>query len=276
MRLFKKIAIVGVGLIGGSLALAIKQKRLAEEIIGVSRRKKTLRLAKGNRAIDRGSQDIRIIAGADLVVLAAPVCTILDLARVVSKIIRKDCIVIDVGSTKQEIVASCDKLFANYLGCHPLAGSEKKGVIHAHPHLFKDSLCILTPTPKTNPRTLKVIKNLWNQVGAKTLSLSASKHDRILSFVSHLPHAFAFSLINAVPASYLKLSSSGLRDATRIAASDPRIWENIFLSNQGNIIKAIERLEAQLGFLKSAIKKPDPQQLNKILKLAKRRRQILG
>jgi prephenate dehydrogenase len=275
MKLFKKVAIVGLGLIGGSLALAIKQKKIADEIIGVSRRKKTIELARKSRIIDKGYQDIRSIAEADLVVLAAPVCTILDLAKVVSKVVNQDCIVTDVGSTKKEIVARLQKLFRNYVGAHPLAGSEKKGVVNADPDIFKNSLCILTPTSKTNPRALKKIKTLWNQLGAKTIFLSASNHDRILSFVSHLPHATVFSLVNSIPRSFLKFASSGLRDTTRIAASDSSIWENIFLSNRKNILKAIDTLQDHLLLLKSAIRKKDQRLLNKILRLANKKREAL-
>ncbi len=276
MKIFKKVAIVGVGLIGGSLALAIKQKKIADEIIGVSRHKKTIELAKNNRIIDCGSQDMRSIATADLLILAVPVRAILDLAKPISKIVSKDCIVTDVGSTKQEIVAKLDKLFRNYLGAHPLAGSEKRGALHATPNLFKNSLCILTPTPKTKALAFRKIKGLWNQVGAKTVSLKPADHDRILAFVSHLPHAVAFSLINSVPGNYLRFSASGLRDTTRIAASDAGIWENIFLSNRNNMVTAIESLEEQLKRLKSAIKKSDQQQINKILRLANQKRESLG
>src|SRR3989338_7095736 len=155
MRLFNKVAIIGTGLIGGSMALAIKKKCLAHQIIGVSRHKNTLIWGKNSRVIDKGSQDLSIIADADLVVLATPVNTILKLAGIILKFIRKDSIVTDVGSTKKEIVSKLSKIFPNYVGSHPLAGSEKRGLVNASTDIFKNSLCILTPVKNTNPKALK-------------------------------------------------------------------------------------------------------------------------
>jgi len=276
MKLFKRIAIVGTGLIGGSLAMAIKEKKLANEIIGISRHKKTLALAKRNRIINKGSQDIRILAGADLVILATPVSAILKLAKTISRIVKKDCIITDVGSTKQQIVSRLEKIFINYVGAHPLAGSEKRSLANARADIFKNSLCILTPTKRTNPSALKKIEGFWRSLGAEVAYLSPVEHDRLLAFVSHLPHAIAFSLIASVPKNYLKFASSGLRDTTRIAASDSVIWEDIFLSNPKNILKTIGVFEDKLSALKSAISKKDKVSLNKILRLAKNKREALG
>jgi prephenate dehydrogenase len=275
MRLFKRIAIVGTGLIGGSLAMDIKEKKLADEVIGVTRHKKSLSLARRKHIIDRGSQDISIIAQADLVVLATPVKTILRLADKISRIVKKDCIVTDVGSAKGEIVLRLDKLFPNYVGSHPLAGSEKRSVTYARPNLFEDSLCIITPTIATDRIALKKVAEFWNKVGAKTVLLSPLEHDRILAFVSHLPHAVAFSLIASVPKNYFRFAASGLKDSTRIAASDSVIWEDIFLSNQKNILKTIETFEARMRAFKSALKAKNKSELHKILKLAKAKRESL-
>lgn len=276
MKLFNKVAIVGTGLIGGSLALAIKKKRLAHEIIGVSRHKKSLLLAKKRGAIDRGSQELNIIKDADLVILAMPVNTIINLATKISKIIRKVCIVSDVGSTKEEIVSYLAKTFPKYVGSHPLAGSEKRGIINASPHIFKDSLCILTPMKNTDVNALNKIKILWSQMGAKVVLLNPKTHDKILSFTSHLPHILAFSLIESIPKKYLKFASAGLRDTTRIAASDSQLWLDIFLSNQKNIIRTIELFENNLSRIKQAVQKKDKRRLLLILKEAKKRRNSLN
>lgn len=275
MRLFNKVAIIGIGLIGGSLALCLKEKQLASQVIGVSRRKKTLLLAKKSRAIDKGSQDINIIKEADLVVLATSISTMLNLAPIISKIIRPDCIVCDVGSTKQEIVSKLEKVFPCYVGAHPLAGSEKQGIINARPDMFKDSLCILTPTRNTKPNALDKMKSLWSRLGAKVIFLAPDTHDKILSFVSHLPHTLAFSLIDIIPRRYLKFGSTGLKDTTRIAASDSQLWVDIFLSNQKNVLKAIECFQRNLERIKSAINKKDRKLLERILKKAKEKREIL-
>jgi prephenate dehydrogenase len=276
MRLFDKVAIVGTGLIGGSLALDIKKKGLAREIFGVSRHKNTLLLAKKSGAIDKGSQHLSIIQDADLVVLATPVNTILNLADIISKFISQECIVTDVGSTKQEIVSQLSKIFPNYVGSHPLAGSEKRGIKNAYPGMFEDSLCILTPTRNTNPKALRKIKILWNQLGAKVINLEPDTHDRILSFVSHLPHALAFSLIDIIPSRYLKFGANSLKDITRISVSDSQLWADIFLSNPKNIVRAIELFQKNLSRIKSAINKKNKKILVKILEDAKSKREILG
>lgn len=276
MRLFNRVAIIGTGLIGGSIALAIKKNRLANEVIGVSRHKKSLLLAKRKGAIDRGSLSLGIIRDADLLILATPVNTIINLAPKISDIVGKDSIVTDVGSTKEEIVLRLEKIFPNYVGSHPLAGSEKRGIINAHPDLFKDSLCILTPTVNTNNRVLNKLKLLWNRIGARTVLFSPPLHDKVLSFVSHLPHIVAFSLIGIIPRQYLKFASTGLKDTTRIAASEAELWADILLSNRKNIVKTIELLEINMARIKSAIQKKNRKGLSLIIKKAKVKREILG
>lgn len=276
MRLFNKVAIVGTGLIGGSIALALKKKRLANEVIGVSRHKKSLLLAKRKGAIDTGSVALGIVKGADLVILATPVNTIINLAPKISNIVGKECLVSDVGSTKKEIVLRLEKIFPNYVGSHPLAGSEKRGIVNAHPDLFKDSLCILTPTGNTNKKALNKLNLLWNRIGARTVLLAPQSHDKILSFVSHLPHIVAFSLIGIIPRQYLKFSSTGLKDTTRIAASEAELWSDILLSNQRNIIKTMELLQVNMSRLRLAIQKKDRRQLILIIKKARAKREILG
>lgn len=276
MRLFNKVAIVGTGLIGGSLALALKKRKLANEIIGVSRHKKSLLFAKRKGAIDRGSQSLDIIKDADLVILATPVNVILNLTPKISKIVGKECIVSDVGSTKEKIVSILEKVFPNYVGTHPLAGSEKRGIINAHSNMFKGSVCILTPTRYTNDKALSKIKILWNRLGARTILLTPKTHDKVLSFTSHLPHVVAFSLINLIPRKYLRFASTGLKDTTRIAASDSELWADILLSNKKNTVKTIELLQHKLSRIKFMIQKSDKGQLNQILIKAKANRENLG
>lgn len=276
MRLFNKVAIIGVGLIGGSVARAIKKKGLAREVVGVSRRKKNVLLAKRLRVIDDGSQDLNIVKGADLVILATPVDTIIDLAMKVYPLIGKECIVTDVGSTKQKIVAKLEKVFPRYIGTHPLAGSEKRGIAHAETVALKDSLCIFTPTRHTDREALAKVKKLWVKLGAKIVFLNPALHDKILAFVSHLAHASSFSLVGAIPDSYLRFASGGLKDTTRIAASDSELWADIFLSNRRNITMALSNLEKRLGKIKSAINNRNKKLLVRILKEAKTKREILG
>lgn len=276
MKLFNKVAIVGVGLIGGSIGLALKKQRLCEQVVGVSRHKKNLLLAKKKQAIDSGSLGLDIIKGADLVILAVPVKTIIDLAPKICAIVGKDCLITDVGSTKEEIVSNLSKIFPNYLGSHPLAGSQKRSIINAHPDIFKNSLCILTPTKNTSRAVLNKLNLFWRRLGARTVLITPSFHDKILSFVSHLPHITAFSLIGIVPPGFLRFASTGLKDTTRIAASDSELWADIFLSNQKNVLKSIESLEGQLKKIKSSIKRRDKEALSRIFQLAKKKRDSLG
>lgn len=275
MKPFNKVAIVGVGLIGGSLALAMKKKKLANEIIGVARHKKTLLLAKKRGVIDSGSLDINAVSEADLVILSSPVEAILKLAPLILKVIKPDCIVCDVGSTKQEIVSALDKLFSCYVGAHPLAGSEKRGVLNSRADIFNGSLCILTPTAKTNAQAFLKIKKLWGSVGSRVICLSSAAHDKVVSCISHLPHIAAFSLSAAVPEEYLKFASTGFKDTTRIAASDTEVWSDIFVSNQKNILKAIDAFQGRLSKIKSAIAKKDRKAIDKFLGQAKAKRNRL-
>jgi len=217
-----------------------------------------------------------ITQGADLVILATPVNTILNLAEDVSRVIPADSIVTDVGSTKEEIVARLSEIFPNYVASHPLAGSEKRGVKNACAGIFKNSLCILTPTGKTNPKALKKTERLWHELGAKVVFLRPDIHDKALSFVSHLPHAIAFSLIGTIPGAYLKLGANSLKDTTRIALSDSCLWVDIFLSNRKNMLEAIESFQGSLSRIKSAINRKDKGGLLKILKQAKAKREFLN
>jgi prephenate dehydrogenase len=275
MRLFNKIAIVGLGLIGGSLALAIKKNKMARTIIGISRHKKTLQMAKKLCAVDIASSRLEILNQADFVILAMPVKTIIELAPSVAKIINKDALVTDVGSTKYEIVKRLSKVFTNFVGAHPLAGSEKSGIINARSNLFRDSLCILTPTPSVRKEAVLRTKYFWQNLDAKVFFLEAGQHDRILAFISHLPHILAFCLISTTPGRYLKFAPASLKDATRVAASDSRLWEDIILSNRNNILKTIDLLEENLSLIKTAIKQRDKILLSRILRRAKRKRDTL-
>ncbi|MFZ5799957.1 MAG: prephenate dehydrogenase [Candidatus Omnitrophota bacterium] len=274
---FNKVAIIGVGLIGGSLGMAVKKNRLAKEVVGMARRPKTITEAIKLKAIDRGSIEPQIIKGADLVVLATPVATIIDIVPKLKKYLTKGCIVIDVGSCKQEIVSQIEKTLppaVSFIGCHPLAGSEKKGVAAAAADIFSDSLTIITPSSRSrHSQALRKIKLLWQALGAKVVILSPKQHDKILAFLSHLPHILAFSLINCVPSQYLSLSPCSLREMTRIAASDSLLWRDILLMNRGNLLCAIAGFTAQLNKLRSMLSRSDGSRLLQILTRAKSKRE---
>ncbi|MFA5095942.1 MAG: prephenate dehydrogenase/arogenate dehydrogenase family protein [Candidatus Omnitrophota bacterium] len=273
--LFRKAAVIGTGLIGGSLALALKKGGLAREVVGVSRHQGSLNSALRMKAIDRGSRSLDIIKGADLVVLATPVNIIIESRERLLKIAGKDCLVTDVGSTKEKITALLERSFPNFVGAHPLAGSEKRGMANARQDIFKDSLCILTPTASTNAAALAKIRSLWTRMGAKVILLSPTQHDRALSFTSHLSHVIAFALMKSIPAGLLKFASGGLKDTTRIAASDPGLWQSIFLTNRTGILKALDLFEKNLREAKSAIRRGDARSLRRILKQAQKKRKSI-
>jgi prephenate dehydrogenase len=276
MKIFNKVVIIGTGLIGGSLGLALRKQRLAGQVIGLSRHQKNARLAKKIGAIDSIGSSLDAVRDADLVILATPIDTIIDFAPQIAKKIKKGCIVIDVGSTKERIVSKLSALIPGFLGCHPLAGSEKKGIANLQENIFKGSTCIITPALKTNHRVLNKIKLFWKKLGARVIILSPKEHDQVLAFTSHLPHAVAFSLIAAIPDKFLNISSSGLKDITRISGSDQLLWSQIFLSNRKNLLTAVSSFQTKLAALKTALKTRNIKYLTRILSSAKIKRERLG
>lgn len=275
MKMFNKVVIFGTGLIGGSLGLALKRKHLVNRIIGLSRHKKNARMALRVGAIDCIGSSIDAVRDADLVILASPVDAIINIAQKIAKRLKSDCIVIDVGSTKENIVTRSGALIPNFVGCHPLAGSEKKGIENARRDIFSGTICIITPTTETKKDHLNKIKLLWRKLGAQVVILAPKKHDQILAFTSHLPHMIAFSLIGSIPEKFLKLSSGGLKDTTRISGSNASLWSEIFLSNRKNLLASVSSFQVKLAALKLALANRDMKRLTKILSAAKRKRERL-
>jgi prephenate dehydrogenase len=276
MKIFNKVVIIGTGLVGGSLGLALKKKRIVGQIIGLSGHQKNARLAKKLGAIDYIGSSLKVVRDADLVILATPVDVIIDIAPKIAKELKKSCIVIDVGSTKESIVAKLSALIPNFLGCHPLAGSEKRGIMNLSAGIFTGSICIITPTVKVNKNILNKVKLLWQKLGSRIVILSPKRHDQILALTSHLPHAVAFSLIGSVPDQFLNLSSGGLKDSTRISSSDANLWSQVFLSNRSNLLDALSVFQIKLAALKLAIESRNKKLLMKILETAQKKRDKLG
>lgn len=275
MALFDKIGIVGLGLIGGSLGLAIKEKKLAGEVIGVSRKVKTIKAAVKINAIDTGSLKLSALGGCDLVLLCTPVKTILAQLTTMAPYLKKGCLVTDTGSTKSEIVKTAGGKLpktVDFIGAHPLAGSEKSGIYNADGGLFNGSLCILTPLKTSRAANMKKLSLFWETIGAKVKILDAGKHDEIISSTSHLAHIAAFSLVNSIPYGYLRFAASGLRDTTRIAASDPELWSGIFLTNKKQLLKSIGAFQKQLTEFTHAIRRQDEKKLFAEIKKAKLKR----
>lgn len=276
---FKRVTIVGVGLMGGSLGLAIKKRNLAREVVGLSYRQSSLVQAMKNKAIDAAFTDSRkAVKNSDLVILAAPVDSILKILTSIGPHIKRGCIVTDVGSTKAEIVEMGEKVLpipGFFVGAHPLVGSEKKGADYASPDLFEGGTCIMTPTGKTNQVAKEKVKFLWTKVGAKVHDVTPEKHDEILACVSHLPHLLAYGLMNIVPDDFLEYGSTGLKDTTRIASSSPQIWNDICIANSKNVIKSLDEVIKQLAEYRRAILKNEDKTLLNLFTKAKEKRDSL-
>jgi prephenate dehydrogenase len=252
--MFDRITIIGVGLIGGSLARAIRNKKLCRTIVGYFRSKDKLKKALRNKIVDEGYLDFnKSIEKCDLIVFSLPINQIINFMSKIKN--PKNChfIAIDVGSSKYQVTKAADKLKLNFVGTHPLAGSEKKGADFSSATLFKNSNVIITPTKKTTQLALKKIKKFWRKLDTKVTILSPTQHDKILSYTSHLPHMVSFCLISAIPNNYMKFGASGLKDTTRIALSDPQIWSDIILSNKKETIVALKTFERNIANLKNII-----------------------
>lgn len=277
--MFKRITIIGLGLIGGSLGLAIKHKRLAKKVVGVSRRRTTILRALSIGAVDSVTLDLKKgVEDSDLIILTVPVLKIMDLAGHIAPALKKGAIVIDAGSTKSEIVKNIESILSgsrDFVGSHPLAGSELSGVIHARHDLFKGAYCILTKTNRTNKKALGKVKRFWRALSMKVEVMSPEKHDKCVSRLSHLPHAVAVALSNASSKEDLRLAAGGFKDTTRIAAGSPELWKDIFITNKKNIAADIRILKKELSKIEAALKKGSSSELLRLFNKAKALRDSL-
>jgi prephenate dehydrogenase len=271
--MFKKVTIIGLGLIGGSLALAIKEKKLAKEVVGVSRRKSTISWAIKKKIVDSATLDLkRGVKDSDLIIIAAPVLKITEIMKLAAPFLKKGAILTDAGSTKRYIVKEAEKIIRGgvyFVGSHHIAGSEKSGVKSADKDLFKKAYCIITKTKNADPKAISRLKKFWSGLEMRVITMTPQAHDKLLSGISHLPHAAGVSLINSVDKDSLKLAAGGFRDVTRIASGEPGLWKDIFFTNKDNLIKDIEVLKKELSKIQAALKNNDQARLLKLLGKAK-------
>ena len=274
MKLFQKVTIIGVGLLGASLAKACKGRGLVDEITGYGRNCENLRKAKDLKIIDHYSGDLsEAVSDADLVVLCTPVSTIVPLIQSLVSQVQPGTIITDVGSVKESVVHRADKLIPEgifFVGSHPIAGGENSGLESSTASLYQDTKCIVTPTEKTDTTALKKISALWHALGMNVVSLSAEEHDFIFGAVSHLPHIVAYALMNTLGGlktpnnlEVTGFSGAGLRDITRIASSDPVMWRDICLSNRNHSLSLINRFQNKLEEIRNTIERGDGQELEK-------------
>ncbi len=264
---FRRVAIIGVGLIGGSVAMVLKKMGLADEIIGAGRRKNNLQKAKRLGVIDGYSLNLqKAVKGTELIVLATPVGSFEKIAEEIGPALKEGTIVTDVGSVKGRLMESLENILpkrVRYVGTHPIAGKERSGIEAASANLFQGTKCILTPTRRTDPDALKTIKALWKKAGAKTISIDPYRHDMIFGAVSHLPHIVAYCLVNTVmdfekdEGQFIRYSAGGFKDFTRIAASHPEMWRDICLLNRDNLIVMVKRFQKTLDNIRDAMESGD-------------------
>ena len=283
---FKKVTIVGVGLIGGSLGMILKRRGLADRVVGVGRSLGNLELAVELGAIDAYERDPKAaMPGTELVILATPVESYVTHLKEWGSLLEPGTIVSDVGSVKGSLVERVEALVpagVHFVGAHPIAGKETSGVGAGSADLFAGALCVITPTANTNPQACLMVQQVWEATRSVVLSVDPFVHDRILGAVSHLPHVTAFALMNALTnlqqrddVDLLDYSGGGLRDTTRIAASSPEMWRDIFLWNHENLLIMIEALEKQLQRFKALIEAKDGPGLEREIAKARETRQRL-
>ena len=283
MSLFGQITIIGVGLLGGSLAQACRKHGLADKVVGFGRNHEKLEKAKGLQIIDAYETDLQAaVATADLVVLCPPVNAMTPLVREMASSLRPGCLVTDVGSVKKSVVGEIQALMPEsvyFVGSHPIAGGEKSGFEASSPDLFQNEKCIVTPTPKTNPSALKKINELWEKAGMQVITMDVEEHDQIFGAVSHLPHVIAFVLMNTIGGLTTKnheeityFSGKGLKDITRIASSDPVMWRDICLSNKKPVLNLIDKFQGTLQQVRNLIEKEDSRLLEQTFETAKKYR----
>ena len=281
-----RVAIIGVGLIGGSIGLALRERELADEVIGVGRRMASLEKAQQRGAIDRATTNlVEGVAGADWVIIATPVDSIVDTVTAVAAAAPRATIT-DAGSTKAQICREIRKLppsepgrpapGAHFIGSHPLAGGHRTGPEFARADLLVDRTVLVTPEDDTPPGLVERTKDFWEALGAEVVLFSPEEHDRALAATSHLPHLIAAALASATPEEWLQLTGTGWGDTTRIAAGSPQLWTQIFTQNRDAVIDALRRFEHRLAQFDKALSGGDVPALTLELQEAKRIRDAVG
>jgi prephenate dehydrogenase len=265
--MFRTMVIAGVGLIGGSVALAASERGLVERVVGYGRNEKTLRRARKLGILDAYFLDAEDFpTDTDFLVLATPVSAIAPVTRSFLPRIHRECLISDVGSVKRRVVADMERLLKggpSFVGAHPIAGSDQWGPDPARADLFVRRRCILTPTRRTDPGALKKLRAFWRRVGAKVELMDVRLHDRILGVVSHLPHVAAYALVNALDRTKVgsldlaEYCGAGFKDTTRIAASRPELWRDICLLNREAVLKGLREYARGLERIADCIRRDD-------------------
>jgi len=274
-----RVAIVGVGLLGGSIGLALRARGFSGTRVGIGRRLSSLRKAMAYDAVDEVTREPASgVVGAQLVILCSPIGRFESLLERMIPGLTAGAIITDVGSTKREVVATGERILAGvarFVGSHPMAGSEKTGVEFARADLFEEALCLVTPTPHTARGVVRFIRAFWETLGGKTTALSPERHDHLLAQVSHLPHAVAAALVHlSLSEKAINLAGPGFADTTRIASGEPGMWAEIFRSNRPAMMGAIDRLSEQLAEFRRLLERDDAEGIYRWLALSQHARDL--
>ena len=285
--MFKKICIIGCGLIGSSLARAIKKYNLSEKIVSSNRsdivNKKVLELKMVN---DSSSDTQKMAKDSDLIIIATPLSSYENVILKIKNSLKSGTILTDVGSVKERVISLIEKDIpkdVSWIPSHPIAGTEESGPESGFSELFKNRWCILTPSKKAKEKDINILKSFWKKIGSKVDIMDAKQHDYILSITSHIPHLVAYNIVSTSiniqekkQSAIIKYSAGGLRDFTRIAASNPIMWRDIFIQNKKNTSKEIKKFIVNLEDLKNAIENEDGKKLEEIfIKTKKIRKEII-
>lgn len=274
----KKIVIFGVGLIGGSVALALKQAGSTAQIVGVGRSSQSLQTALDLGVIDTATSDIAAaVNDADIILIAAPVAQTSSILNAIKPHLAASTVITDAGSTKGDVLQCAQEIlgtqFSQFVGGHPIAGAEKSGVTAAMADLYTNKNVVLTPATATNPEAIQRVKTLWQACGANVSEMSAASHDGIFAAVSHLPHLLAFALVDDIASrpnaeQLFSFAASGFRDFTRIAGSHPEMWRDISLANKTALLNEIEAYQQELKKLHKLLEAEDAKGLEALFERA--------
>ena len=276
--MFDKITIVGMGLIGGSIGMACVRRGVARKVVAVVRRESAKAEVRDRDAAHDVTLDLQEgVAGADLVVLCASVEAIPELAKQAAPALSPKTIVTDVASVKAAIVSRLDKALndiCRFVGSHPMAGGERAGIANADPDLFRDAVCLVTPTERTDPEALETLTQFWQQLGGTVESLGPDEHDEAVALVSHLPHVVAAAVMRAIgrasdPARAIRVAGPSFRDVTRIASSPPEMWTQICLSNRDALLAAVRACADEAGRFAACLEAGDVEGLRAFFAEAK-------
>lgn len=277
-----KLVVIGVGLIGGSFALALKKARIVKQVVGVGRSRKNLQVALKRGVIDRAETDAaRAVADADLVLIGAPVGQMPGIFARIAPALPKHAVVTDAGSTKQDVIAAARRHlgahFVQFVPAHPIAGTEHSGAGAAFPELFRDRNLILLPQKETKAAALRLVRAAWLACGARIVRLEAAEHDEIFGAVSHLPHVVAFALVNQLGRRHdarrlLGFSGGGLRDTVRIAGSSPEMWRDICIANRAALVPLVDGYISELEAARAALAAGDGESLEHMFSAAQKAR----